>query len=49
MCVLRILSDISLIINSFYDGEKKYLYDFEKKFLNLIELRYIFKLHELKS
>ena len=49
MCVLRILSDISLIINSFYAGEKKYLYDFEKRILNLIELRYIFKLNELKS
>ncbi len=48
-CVFRILSDISFIINSFNLGEKKYLYDFEKKILNLIELRYIFKLHELKS
>jgi len=46
---LMILSDISLIINSIYRGEKKYLYDLEKKFLNLIELRYIFKLNELKS
>ena len=49
LCTLRILSDISLIINSIYRGESKYLYDLEKKFLNLIELRYIFKLHELKS
>lgn len=49
MCALRILSDISLIINSFYAGQKKYLYDFEKKILNLIELRYISKLHEFKS
>ena len=49
MCALRILSDLSLIINDLYAGEKKYLYDFEKKILNLIELRYIFKLHELKS
>nr|AAR37703.1 hypothetical protein MBMO_EBAC750-02H05.21 [uncultured marine bacterium 440] len=48
-CTLRILSDISFIINSIYRGEKEYLYDFEKRILNLIELRYIFKLHELKS
>jgi len=48
-CILRILSDISFIIKSIYLGEKKYLYDFEKKILNLIELRYIFNLNELKS
>ena len=48
-CNLRTLSDISLIIKSFYNGEKKFLYDFEKKILNLIELRYIFKLNEFKS
>ena len=49
LCNLRTLSDISLIIKSIYNGEKKFLYDFEKKILNLIELRYIFKLNEFKS
>ena len=49
LCSLRILSNISLIIYSIFKGEKKYIYDFEKQILNLIELRYIFKLHEFKS
>ena len=49
ICAFKILSDISLIINSYYAGEKKYLYDLEKKILNLIELRYIFTLYEFKS
>ena len=48
-CIFRILSDISFIIDSIKLGKKKYLYDFEKKILNLIELRYIFRLYGLKS
>ncbi len=48
-CIFRILSDISFIIDGLKLGKKKYLYDFEKKILNLIELRYIFKLNEFKS
>ena len=48
-CIFRILSDISFIIDSIKLGEKKYLYDFEKKILNLIELRYKFRLYGLKA